>query len=197
MSSDEKEIAALESQVLKLGEEIHAYTLSTDKYFTVATTVVVAAITLKVANKFPAAVIALPFALAGLLMYVMQLYTERAARIGIKASLEVALQHKSGYWFVRKTAALDEAVNQDRASVRWSTGLYGLGYLASCAFAFIDSWRLNLSGWMHIVVPYTILGLLLLLFIPMLTAMLELARARGKGEAHISSIQPAPPTGGP
>jgi hypothetical protein len=129
-----------------------------------------------VSDKFPAALVALPFALSGIFLYVMQLFTERAARIGMRRFLEKYIRSSSSYWFVNKEDCLNKAVNQRRPSVIISTGLYTAGYLGSCWIAIDAARQLDVSPF-HDSLPEVVLGALVAVTIALLVTYIELARA--------------------
>lgn len=174
-SEDEKSASGLQAQIFELGKQVQEFTMSADKYFALATTIIVAALTLTITNKFAAAIVALPFALGGILLYVMQLFTERAARAGMRKALEKRLRAHSNYYYAAVSDCLDRAVSQHRLSVVASTALY-LSTMVLSSFMSIVSARhmvTALGAWL----PGLVEGGILLLGASMIIAYSELARA--------------------
>jgi hypothetical protein len=87
--------------------------------------------------------VALPYALGGILLYVMQVFTERSARMGMRRFLEERLQQHAGFWYARQGACLGTAVSQRRASVRVSVGLYAATYLSACVVAIVATRKIK------------------------------------------------------
>jgi hypothetical protein len=176
-------------QCRELSRQIQTYTHSADKYFGLATTLTVATITVALSNKFELAVVGLPFALGGLMLYVVQLMTERAARVGMKRYLEDALR-EMGYAFALEERCLDRVVSERRASVKFSTALYACGYLATCVFSVLAAANYGDHGRWLVVVTVV---LLIVLSAGVATAVVELQRADGEAYRFLAySVSPSP-----
>lgn len=187
-TEENKEAEGLLAAVNDLGKQIQDYTLSADKYFGLATTTIAAAVALAAAQKLPAALVALPYALGGILLYVMQLFTERSARMGMRRFLEERLRKHESFWYVRQDECLGKAVSQRRASVRVSVGLYAATYLSACIVAIVATRRIK-------GVPANLLTSLSCVAIAAMTlalivAALELDKAETLAYEHMKSKQP-------
>jgi small-conductance mechanosensitive channel len=193
MASDMEIRDYLIQEIAELTKQIQEYTHGADKYFGIATTVIVAAITLSISNKVPAALIALPFAVSGILLYVMQLFTERAARMGMRRSLEKHLREHFGYWLAAKGDCFERAVNQSRLSVRFSTGLYIVAYLGTCTISTIRALNLKLKGVMSYALPGMVILGLIIMAAAMVIAYDELAHADEKAFDDTEARRPAGP----
>jgi hypothetical protein len=186
---EERIAQALHAQVMELGKQIQEYTLSADKYFGLATTVIVATLTLTVSNNYPAVVIALPFALGGLLLYVMQLFTERAARAGMRRAFEEQLRARYSYYFAAVEQCLDEAVSQKRWSVIASTVLYTLALGASFFVSMRTAIEVeqDVGNWL----PWAVGSSLIAISAAMVIALRELQRAEDQAFASATALLPA------
>lgn len=176
-------------QYRELSRQVQTYTHSADKYFGLATTLTVAAITVALSNKFELAVVGLPFALGGLILYVMQLMTERAARMGMRRQLEDRLR-ANGYMSALEELCLNSVASERRASVIFSTGLYAFGYLATCVFSVLAAAKYDEYG--HWLVVITVV-LLTVLTCGVATAVLELQRADDAAYSFFGEFAPTSP----
>lgn len=185
---NDKEAEGLLAAINDLGKQIQDFTLSADKYFGLATTTIAAAVALAAAQKLPAALVALPYALGGILLYVMQVFTERAARMGMRRFLEDHLQQHAPFWYARQGACLSMAVSQRRASVRVSVSLYAATYLSACIIAIVATRKIK-------EVPANLLTSLSAIAIAAMTlalvvAALELDRAERLAYEYMEAVQP-------
>jgi hypothetical protein len=188
VTDDDKEAEGLLAAINDLGKQIQDFTLSADKYFGLATTTIAAAVALAAAQKLPAALVALPYALGGILLYVMQVFTERAARMGMRRFLEECLQQHAPFWYARQGACLGEAVSQRRASVRVSVGLYAATYLSACIIAIVATRKIKgvpadlLTSLSGVAIASMTLALIV--------AVLELDKAEGVAYEYMKAAQP-------
>lgn len=180
-------------EIVDLTKQIQDYTHGADKYFGIATTVIVAAMTLSISNKVPAALVALPFAVSGILLYVMQLFTERAARMGMRRSLEKYLREHFGYWLATRDECFEHAVNQGRPSVIFSTVLYGAAYFGMCIVAINRARNLNLRGRIGEALPWMVAVGLIIMAAAMVVTYVELARADKRAFDDTEARHPAGP----
>lgn len=185
---DKLKDAALQ-EASDLSKQIQEFGLGADKYFAVATTITVAAMTLGITGKLPAALIALPFAIAGLLMYVVQLFTERAARVGMRRYLEQYLREQHGHWFSTRENCLDVAVNHERRpSVKISTALYAAGYLGMCWLAVSAAMGMTSDHFWRYALPCAVGAGLAIMAVAMGSAYRELTRADDVAYAYMLSV---------
>jgi hypothetical protein len=182
--------AAVTSTIADLSKQIHEFTFCADKYFGIALTTIVAVAGLAVAQKLPAALAALPIAIGGILFYVLQLFTERAARMGMRRYLEEWLQKRHGQWHMAQESCLREAVSQERASVKISTILYGMTYLVSCVVAVRAS--AGMSSGAPVAAVFAVAYLLMC--VAMLIAIKEMARAEEAAYRFMKSLAPEDPS---
>lgn len=164
------------SQIEALGGQIAEYTAAADKYFALAGTLSVAILaaalrapsgaqsTGPAIGLWDAVILASPFALAFLLHYVAQLWTERAARVGVKLALEDLVTRTALVPYVTLERILAQSVSQRRLSVKISTGIFGAillavftlgGYRAVHLFDAID------ASWVSYAYYMTALAMLL------------------------------------
>jgi hypothetical protein len=185
---NDKEAEGLLAAVNDLGKQIQDFTLSADKYFGLATTTIAAAVALAAAQKLPAALVALPYALGGILLYVMQVFTERSARMGMRRFLEERLQEHPAFWYARQGACLEEAVSQRRRSVHISVGLYAATYLSACIVAIVATRRIKgvpadlLTSLSGVAITFMTFALIV--------AALELDKAEALAYQYMESVQP-------
>ncbi len=187
-AESEKEAEGLLVAINDLGRQIQDFTLSADKYFGLATTTIAAAVALAAAQKLPAALVALPYALGGILLYVMQVFTERSARMGMRRFLEERLQQHAAFWYARQGACLGMAVSQRRASVRVSVGLYAATYLSACIVAIVATCKIK-------GVPTNLLTSLsgvaiAAMSLALIVAALELDKAEDRAYKYMEDTQP-------
>ncbi len=185
---DEKVIAqALQTQVMELGKQIQEFTLSADKYFGIATSLIVAALTLALTRDYSDALIALPFALGGILLYAMQLFTERAARAGMRRALEQKLRSEYMYFFAAVEDCLDGSVNQRRASVVASTFLYGVAMLGAIVAAIVLAVRRGET--VGVWLPWLVTVASVLIIAGMLLAYRELSSAQERAYQYALNLE--------
>lgn len=184
----------------RLANEIQLYTHGSDKYFALSLTAIVAAATLTIEYDAWVALVVLPFTLGGLLTYVTQLQTERAARIGQRDALETIARREPRYWNLVGEACLAKAVSQRRPSVKFNAVVYALAYVASCVGAFyglkqlVPDSQFDIWGWSLVVT-------LLATTFALLIATRELQGAEASARAYVLAQAPRPgdeaPTGSP
>ncbi|MFC8190875.1 hypothetical protein ACFUMH_04325 [Cellulomonas sp. NPDC057328] len=121
-------IDGMRSLIEQLSAEIREYTALSDRYFAFAGTILVATLGVLAGNngdEFRGAIsIAAPFAFLGILHYVAQLQTEKAARLGMKRAAEERLLTLLPGAHLATVAILESCVGQRRTSVKLSIAVY-------------------------------------------------------------------------
>jgi hypothetical protein len=182
---DDDEASRVVVAISEVAKQIQEFTMSADKYFGLATTTIVATVGLAVSQKLPAALVALPFALGGILLYVVQLFTERSARMGIRGFLEDRLRQTKGYWYANQNACLSAAVSQERHSVRVSTALYAVTYFGSCLISVRAASKIEAVPGIPLAVIVSVA--LLSLSAALIISMRELTRAYATAYQHMQN----------
>lgn len=136
-SRDDPWLDLLAKEILDLRSAEREFLQSGDKFVALASTIGIAGLTIGLVNDQPVALLVLPFALVAVLLFLVQIYTERMSRAGHRKLLEEVANEMMGInLFVEQ--ALIAPLRDRRKSVWIATAVYALLVFSSAWLAWLS-----------------------------------------------------------